>query len=239
MEPFSLGTQQRVTQVADLSGNLKSKVNLNESVDNKMKTPLSNQLCDRELRALVLEESDRGDYPAAIALLDCLIERYPESAADYNNRGLMHFNNGEYDNAIADYDRAIALNPRLDNAYNNRANCHAARGNLAGAIADYEIALDFNPTNIRAWINQGVTYRELGLYDLALDNFDLALVLGRRLRGRIYAERGRTYHLRGDWNCAIADYQRAIDLLSIGRSSRRYQQKVEVWLAQLLNPMTA
>jgi tetratricopeptide (TPR) repeat protein len=204
-----------------------------------MKTLLSDRLSERQLRALVLEESDRGDYPAAIALLDRLIEQHPDCAMDYNNRGLMYFQNGQYDEAIADYNKAIELNPRLDNAYNNRANYYAALGNLARAIADYETALDFNPGNLRAWINQGIAYRELGLYDLALDNFDLGLALGQRLRGRIYAERGRTYHLRGDWNCAIADYRRAIELLSATRSSQRYQQQVEAWLAQLLSPMTA
>jgi tetratricopeptide (TPR) repeat protein len=35
-----------------------------------------------------------------------------------------------------------------------------------------------------------------------------------QLEGNIYAERGRTYELRGDWNCAIADYQKALALLS-------------------------
>jgi tetratricopeptide (TPR) repeat protein len=204
-----------------------------------MNIPLSHQLAERQLRACVLEESNRGNYLAAIALLDQLIEDNPDSAIDYNNRGLMYFNRGQFSEAIADYNQALKLNPRLDNAYNNRANCHAARGHLAEAIADYEVALDFNPTNVRAWINQGVTYREIGLYDLALDNFDLVLILGRRLRGRIYAERGRTYHLRGDWNCAIADYRRSLELLSSTRSSRAYQQQVEVWLEELLSPMTA
>ncbi|MDY6785697.1 MAG: tetratricopeptide repeat protein [Cyanobacteriota bacterium] len=204
-----------------------------------MNIPLSHQLAERQLRARVLEESNGGNYSAAIALLDQLIEDNPDSAIDYNNRGLMYFNSNRYDEAIADYNQAIALSPRLDNAYNNRANCQAARGNLAEAIADYEVALDFNPTNVRAWINQGVTYREIGLYDLALDNFDLALVLGRRLKGRIYAERGRTYHLRGDWNCAIADYRRSLELLGTGRSLRAYQQQVQVWLDELLSPMTA
>ena len=73
---------------------------------------------------------------------------------------------------------AIALDPKLDSAYNNRANCHIARGNLAAALVDYEIALDFNPTNLRARVNQGITFRDLGLYDLAIENFDLALFLG-------------------------------------------------------------
>ncbi|MBE9114559.1 tetratricopeptide repeat protein [Lusitaniella coriacea LEGE 07157] len=193
----------------------------------------------QHLRALVLEKSNQGDYPTAIALLTQLLEREPDNAVDYNNRGLMYFQNAQYPEALADYNKAIELNSRLDSAYNNRANCHAAQGNLAQAIADYQVALDFNPGNLRAWINQGVTYRELGLYDLALENFDLALVLGKRLQGRIYGERGRTYHLRGDWNCAVADYQRAMENLPATLSARRYLRQVETWFNQLLNPLSA
>ena len=194
---------------------------------------------DRQLRQLVGEKARSGDYPAAIALLAKLIERHPGSAVDYNNRGLMYFENGQHAEALADYNQALKINPRLDSAYNNRANCHVAQGNWAEAIADYQVALDFNPANIRTWINQGITFRQLGLYDLALENFDLALVLGKRLKGRIYGERGRTYHLRGDWNCAIADYQNALAKLQTKRSARSYQKKVETWLNQLLNPVSA
>lgn len=200
-----------------------------------MNDDFSDRLQEREFRSLVLEASNSGDYPGAIALLDCLIEDNPDSAIDYNNRGLMYFYNGQHEAAIADFDRAISLNPRLDNAYNNRANCYAAMGDLASAIADYDIALDFNPTNARAWVNQAITYRELGLYDLAIENFDIALVLGRRLQGRIYAERGRAYQLRGDWNCALGDYQRALE----SRSSHRYAQRVKVWQEELLAPVSA
>lgn len=194
---------------------------------------------EQQLRASVQEKADRGDYPEAIALLNQLIECHRGSAIDYNNRGLMYFRNGQLLEAIADYNKALELNPRLDSAYNNRANCHAAQGNLAAALADYEMALDFNPGNLRAWINQGITFRELGLYDMALDNFEFALALGRRLKERIYAERGRTYHLRGDWNCAVADYHRALAQLPATAKYCRYKQQVEAWLNQLLNPISA
>ena len=193
----------------------------------------------QQLRALVSKKASQGNYLGAIAVLNKLIQRLPQSAIDYNNRGLMYFRNGQFSEAIADYNRAIEINPRLDSAYNNRANCYAAQGDLAAALTDYEMALDFNPGNLRAWINQGITFRQLGLYDLALENFDLALVLGRRFEGRIYAERGQTYHLRGDWNCAIADYHRALVYLSDQAGVQFYKQQVETWLNDLLNPLSA
>lgn len=190
----------------------------------------------QQQRAQVMALANQGDYGAAIAELDHILQENPQSASDHNNRGLMQFRLRNYAAAERDYNRAIALDPRLDSAYNNRANCYAAQGQLAEAIADYQIALDFNPGNLRAWVNQGVTYRDLGLYDLAIENFDLVLVLGPRLRGRVYGERGRTYHLRGDWNLALADYQRSFEHLSNSLSARRYRRTVEAWQSELLNP---
>jgi tetratricopeptide (TPR) repeat protein len=185
------------------------------------------------LRSLVKAKVKQGDYSGAIAILTQLIKRHPHSAADYNNRGLIHFQNGQLDLAIADYNKALELNTRLDSAYNNRANYYASLGMWKEALADYDMALDFNPANTRAWINQGITFRQLGLHERALDNFDFALLFGQ-LTGQIYAERGRTYHLRGDWNCAIADYKRAITHLPTSSDSHGRQKRIESWIDELL-----
>lgn len=193
------------------------------------------------LRQQALTNAHQGNYEEAIALFSLLIESNPTNASDYSNRGLVHFQNGEADAALADYNRAIELNPRLDSVYNNRANYYAAQGQFLEAMLDYDIALDLNPTNVRTWINQGITFRELEMYDRAIESFDLALCLGK-LEGHIYAERGRTYHLRGDWNCAIGDYRRAIEKLPVSQNSpidasARLRLQVQRWLDELLSPL--
>ena len=192
---------------------------------------------EHQIRSCIEQKASQGNYALAIALLNELIALLPNSATDYNNRGLMYFRNNQITEALADLSQALEINPKLDSAYNNRANCYAARGELIKAIADYDTALDLNPANLRAWINQGITFREMGTYDLAIENFDIALILGNRLHERIYAERGRSYHLRGDWNCAVADYQQAIELLAIHPELAGYQYKVETWLDSLLHPL--
>ena len=179
----------------------------------------------------------QGDYSQAIAALNRLIIRQGARAEDFNNRGLVHLWNGELHKAIRDFDHAITLNPELPAAYNNRANYYAALGDLELALADYDQTIDLNPFHVRARINQGITLRELGCYDVALESFDNALLFNQCL-GDAYAERGRTYHLRGDWNCAIADYRRALqELASIDAEARlnlnscRY--RVMNWLSEL------
>jgi tetratricopeptide (TPR) repeat protein len=191
---------------------------------------------DALLRQKGLAKAQMGQYDEAIALFTQILDRNPLSAADYSNRGLTYFQSGQAAKAIADYDRAIDLNPRLDGAYNNRANYHAAQGQFLEAILDYDVALDLNPANVRAWINQGITFRDLEMYDRAIESFDTALHLGR-LESHIYAERGRAYHLRGDWNCAIADYQRAIVNPPESPASERLHRQVNAWMDELFAPL--
>jgi tetratricopeptide (TPR) repeat protein len=190
------------------------------------------------LRAWASEKAQQGSYGEAIALLSQLLNRNPQNAIDYNNRGLVYFQARQFDQAIADYNKALELNPRLAKAYNNRANYYAATGDLVAAIADYDQALDFNPSYVRAWLNRGITLRDLERYPEAIENFDIALLLGQ-LEGHIYAERGRTYHLWGDWNCCIADYRRALTLLPEHSTSTdpasRLRVQVETWLNELIH----
>lgn len=208
------------------------------SLNNEVMSNLNSQISEQHLRTSVKEKASQGNYAMAISLLDELIAICPDNAADYNNRGLMYFRNNQIIEAFCDLSQALRINPCLDSAYNNRANCHAAQGDLSEAIADYDLALDINPANLRAWINQGITFRELELYDLALENLDIALIIGDSLKERIYSERGRAYHLRGDWNCAVGDYHKALDILATKPSLARYERKVAGWLDQLLTPIT-
>jgi len=83
----------------------------------------------------------------------------------------------------------------------------------------------------------GIAYRQLEMYELAVENFNITLIIGDSLQERSYAERGRTYHLQGDWNCAVADYQIALQLLADKPNLASYQQKVQTCLNQLLSPV--
>lgn len=212
-----------------------------------------------EQSVLLREEAfckiQQGNYAAAIALLSLLIDRNPHSPSsvnDYNNRGLLYFQMGRFAAALADYNQALQLNPELAKIYNNRANCYASMGRPMEALFDYETALDLNPANIHARMNQGITFCELEMYDQAIENFDLALQFdqmrcrgaapGVSIAGHIYAQRGRTSHLAGDWNYAITDYRRALAALSptdkLLDVSHRLRLQVELWLDDLLDPLS-
>ncbi|TVP56635.1 MAG: tetratricopeptide repeat protein [Nodularia sp. (in: Bacteria)] len=197
-------------------------------------------LGDDDLRSCALSSARKGDYSEAIALLTELIARRPQNFVDYNNRGLIYFQSGQMPKALGDYNTALQLNPNLASAYNNRANYHAACEEFAAALADYDQAIDLNPSYVRARINRGITLRDLAQYEEAIENFEVAMLFGQ-LEGHIWAERGRTYHLWGDWNCAIADYRRAMTQLpgldsKKDMSGYRLRLQIENWLNELLFP---
>ncbi|NJL47810.1 MAG: tetratricopeptide repeat protein [Leptolyngbyaceae cyanobacterium SM2_5_2] len=198
--------------------------------------PLPVDLPDDVLGSSVVEAVHQGDHASALQLLNHLIERHPERAAYYSNRGLVNLWCGDPTAALRDFNQAIALAPNLDQAYNNRATCYAAMGCLEDALLDYDYAVELNPFNTRARINLGATLRDLGHLDEALTCFDDALLF-YQLSEYSYAERGRTYHLRGDWNCALADYRRCLDVvakLELTSSLEQLVERVQGWMHDLM-----
>ncbi|MDJ0745989.1 MAG: tetratricopeptide repeat protein [Xenococcaceae cyanobacterium MO_167.B27] len=216
---------------------LYNHTNSKQSEETLSRQSLHCEQSEHQLRSSIEANIAQGNYAVAIAIINQLITLRPNSAIDYNNRGLMYFRNNQLAEAIQDLTHALEIDPTLDSAYNNRANCHAAQGDFVAAISDYDNALDLNPANIRAWINQGITYRDMGSYELAIGNFDIALIISHTLQERVYAEKGRTYHLRGDWNCAVSDYKKALELLVNKPELATYKHKVEAWLTELLHPV--
>ena len=189
------------------------------------------------LRKRAKREAQQQNYAAAVQIFNQLIAHEPDRADHFGNRGLMHYNLKHYEQALADYNRALSINPEQDQVYNNRANLHATQQNWLDALDDYDEAIDINPLNIRARLNQAVTLREMGAYDEAITCLDIAMFF-RPDSANLYAERGRSYQLQGHWNCAIADYNRALELTQQSNESNlektdRINKKVIRWMNSL------
>src|SRR6476660_6152506 len=77
-----------------------------------------------------------------IAGCSALIQRNPQDAVAYFNRGFVYGELGEFDAAIADLTSAIEFDPNLAGAYHMRGFVFDEKGEYERAIADYTRAIE-------------------------------------------------------------------------------------------------
>ncbi|RKY16683.1 MAG: hypothetical protein DRP63_04975 [Planctomycetota bacterium] len=161
-----------------------------------------------------ITKMNKSDLDGAIADYTKAIELDPRCAEAYNNRGTVWLRKNEYDKALADFTKAIELNPRLAAAYNNRAIVWTEKGQYLRAWLDWKKATELDPelakepVSLPAWTEKGELGRAMAdwtkLTTLSTDpNRESAEALHIRGIGK---------HQRGDYDGAIADLTKAIEL---------------------------
>lgn len=83
--------------------------------------------------------SARGNFAAALADFDKVIELKPGDGVVYAHRGLTYFKMGKYDLAIRDFDEAIRRHACF--CYGARGNANFRKGDYERAVRDYNLAL--------------------------------------------------------------------------------------------------
>ena len=149
----------------------------------------------------------------AIADYTKAIELDPESAGVYNNRGVASESQGEYEKAIVDYTKVIELDPEKFFGYYNRGLAYDALGEYESAIADYTKVLELAPDNAIAYNKREGAIKSQNEKEkaLAIEKYnninDFAPV-----DVNDYYYRGNFYEALGEYENAIADYTKAIEL---------------------------
>jgi len=101
----------------------------------------------------------------------------PNSAEDFNSRGVANYNKNNYDQAIADYNKALKLNPKYVEAYNNRGNAYGNKRDYDRAIADYNKTLELNPNCAEAYYFRGIANHNKRDYARAIADYGKAIQL--------------------------------------------------------------
>ncbi len=120
----------------------------------------------------------------------------------YEQRGLAHYQLGEYTAAVADYTEAIRINPHVASIYKNRAEAREQIGDRQGAIEDYSQAVKIDP-------HYAIADQECGFAD---ENLEAETELIEPDNALAYKNRGDAYLDLEEYEKAIADYNRAINL---------------------------
>lgn len=151
--------------------------------------------------------------------------------------GERHYSAGDYDLALASFNRVINsdLDPKIGAtigiAYHGRALVHLAMGKNDEAMADFNETIKLLPDLYLAFANRGGMYLAKAEYKSAINDFTRALLLWRASPAfyknkedgltiyyddvnvsSVYANRGRAYFSTGEFDLAIDDLEKALDI---------------------------
>ena len=127
------------------------------------------QLFDQALQA-----SRQGQFPQALALWDAVLQRRPEDAAAWSNRGNVLLALGDTSGALEAQSRAMVLDPASPDPHLNRGTVEEALGQWEAAAADYAWVLARNPDDSAALYNLGNVHGSLGDWSQARASFQAA-----------------------------------------------------------------
>lgn len=116
-----------------------------------------------------LEYLQEENYPAAIELLQTVIEREQRLPAPYINLGIAHYKNGDEKHAEEAFLKALELDPQHPVATNELAVLYRKQGRFAEAKKAYTSALAENPDYLPLIKNLGI------LCDLYLQDLQCAM----------------------------------------------------------------
>jgi len=133
---------------------------------------VSNSACDGVLTAA--DRCDQLSGDEAIAACNEAIQKDPQAAANYMDRGFEYRNKGDGGRAMADYNKAIELNPKYVKAYNNRGLAYSDDGKDDKALADFSKTIELDPKYTKAYLNRGIIYLFSGNSDRALADINQA-----------------------------------------------------------------
>ncbi|MGC1308461.1 MAG: tetratricopeptide repeat protein [Phormidesmis sp.] len=129
------------------------------------------------LRKAAFEATSTGRFDLAETQWTALIDKLPEQAAVWSNRGNVRVRQNNLTGAMADYTQAIALAPSEADPYLNRGAVWEAMGQWESAIADYNQVLRLDPDDPAAYNNRANAEAGQGEWALAIADYQAAITL--------------------------------------------------------------
>lgn len=140
-----------------------------------------------------------------------VINKYPDEALAYTNRGHFYLSLNNMDKAMEDYSSAIKLDNKSDNAYYNRGKIYFERGEYDLALADYNKCLALLPDFAEALNNRGVVYIFKKDFDKAFADLNRSLELEPENK-KALADRGFLYFQLDQYENSIKDNDNCLRL---------------------------
>ncbi|MFC2085422.1 tetratricopeptide repeat protein, partial [Bacteroidota bacterium] len=103
------------------------------------------------------------------------IQKFPQKARCYNERGLVYSRIGNYKKALNDFTTAVRLKPDYLIPLVNRGTAYSKIGKDENAISDFSEALKLNPKDMGALRNRYFLYKKIGEEELAQKDLEVLL----------------------------------------------------------------
>ncbi|WP_353929749.1 tetratricopeptide repeat protein [Okeanomitos corallinicola TIOX110] len=124
----------------------------------------------------------QGNFSQAITDYNQAISNIPKNNTDsnliladiYNDRGLGYFELQNLSAAMENFNLAINLNSDDERAYFNRGCICGRSGDNMGAKYDFSQVIRLNPSHAQAYLNRGIANYNLGLYQRAIADLQIA-----------------------------------------------------------------
>ena len=167
--------------------------------------------------------SAQGKYEDALTAANRAVENVDGVGSNYGvykSRGELHQAMGNAAAAIADYSRAFELRPTDSYSLKRRASVYFKLGCYDEALADLAKAVELRPEDEsdllwgslhRVWDWPDKAYRH-GLLELADRKIELTIGSTASYSASAYSVRGTLHYRMGNFDKAIADFSRALEL---------------------------
>ncbi len=136
---------------------------------------LSNGSMEKDLFAAGVLQFKQGEYQEAVDTFTNLIDRFPQNADAFKNRGVAYMKLEKFDDAIADFESAKNISPNLKGLYSNLGVIWYYKENYEKAIENYNREIEITPDNAVAYFNRALCMTELGEIDNALSDLTAAI----------------------------------------------------------------
>jgi len=118
---------------------------------------------------LAVNAIEQGNADHAIAILDDMINSFPELSGSHVNLGLIYYKRGDNDRAEAAFQKAIEIKADNPVALNHLGIIYRRKGRFTEAEKAYQQAIQFKPEYANAHLNLAI------LYDIYLRKLNDAL----------------------------------------------------------------
>ncbi|MFC1566865.1 tetratricopeptide repeat protein [bacterium] len=156
-----------------------------------------------------------------------VINKNPNFAGAYNDRGLAYYEQGRNELAINDYNKAITIDPKFYRAYTNLGNVHLAQKDVLSANLAYQLAIFHNPYNPAAYYFRGNLFNRTRQFEDAINSFNEAIKIAPN-KYEPYKSRAFSKFWLKDYDGAIEDYTKAIEIA--GDSKELYYQRASTYI---------